>query len=404
MAIDSWQLPFAEQIDFLKQKVNLPTKSYKDMTTQQHDRAFVVAGAMKADLLNDLHQAVNKATAEGKSAKWFQDNFMSIVAKNGWTDWTGEDSKEGRAWRARVIYQTNLRTSHAAGRYKQMTDPAVLKSRPYWRYRHNSTEHPRMSHQRLNNLVLPADDPFWKFHFPPNGYGCQCNVESINARELARMGKDKPDTAPDYDIDQAGFNNIPGATWHPDLDKYPHDMAKQYLSANMQDGVFDRWLDTIADDVKTDLSTSAYDDVKRIKGYSAQEDATKKLLRERVGNNEQYPISVLSPAQKALLGVETQVIQFSHYDAVKQAFSRDGNTGFDHTAYAKLQYLIDNAHAIIRQDGAMSVWIDTAPNMTYLAVLQQTKSGKGLFLKSYRLGSPNEIERAKKRGTVLFEK
>lgn len=404
MATDTWQLPFAEQVDFLKQKVNLPTKSYKDMNARQHDRAFVVAGAMKADLLNDLHAAVNKAVGEGKSAKWFQDNFMSIVAKQGWSDFTGDDSKEGRAWRARVIYQTNMRTSHAAGRYKQMTDPAVLKSRPYWRYRHNSVEHPRINHQRLNNLVLPADDPFWKRNFTPNGYGCQCTIDAINERQLKALGKDKPDTAPDFEIDNDGFDSIPGASWHPDLEKYPSAIAKQYVSENMQDGVFERWLDRIAEEVKSDLDTNAYDDIKRLKGYSAQDEATKKLLRQRLGNTEQYPVAVLDQAQQSMLGVETQVIQFSQYDAIKQAYSRDGNTGFDHSAYGKLQYLIDNARAIIRQDDTMSVWIETELGKNYVAVLQQTKSGKGLFLKSYRLGSPNEIERAKKRGTVLFEK
>ena len=404
MATDTWQLPFAEQVDFLKQKVNLPTKSYKDMNARQHDRAFVVAGAMKADLLNDLHAAVNKAVSEGKSAKWFQDNFMSIVAKQGWSDFTGDDSKEGRAWRARVIYQTNMRTSHAAGRYKQMTDPAVLKARPYWRYRHNSVEHPRINHQRLNNLVLLADDPFWKRNFTPNGYGCQCTIDAINERQLKAMGKDKPDTAPDFEIDNDGFDSIPGASWHPDLEKYPPSIAKQYVSENMQDGVFERWLDRIAEEVKSDLDTNAYDDIKRLKGYSAQDEATKKLLRQRLGNTEQYPIAVLDQAQQSMLGVETQVIQFSQYDAIKQAYSRDGNTGFDHSAYGKLQYLIDNARAIIRQNDSMSVWIETELGKNYVAVLQQTKSGKGLFLKSYRLGSPNEIERAKKRGTVLFEK
>ena len=45
--------PFAEQIEFFRQKLNLPTEHWDDIMRETHDRAFVVAGAMKADLLDD---------------------------------------------------------------------------------------------------------------------------------------------------------------------------------------------------------------------------------------------------------------------------------------------------------------------------------------------------------------
>ena len=49
MTTETFQLPFQEQIDFLKQKVRLPTLTHRDISSRGHDRAFVVAGAMKAD-------------------------------------------------------------------------------------------------------------------------------------------------------------------------------------------------------------------------------------------------------------------------------------------------------------------------------------------------------------------
>jgi len=50
--------PFQAQIDFLRQKLQLPTDRWDDIIRSAHDRAFIVAGAAKADLLADLHQAV----------------------------------------------------------------------------------------------------------------------------------------------------------------------------------------------------------------------------------------------------------------------------------------------------------------------------------------------------------
>jgi hypothetical protein len=184
--------PYREQVDFFKQKLNLPTERFDDILKEAHDRAFVVAGAMKADLLNDLRQAVDRSIAEGKSIQWFRKEFDNIVAKHGWTGWTGEGTNAGRDWRTRVIYRTNLSASYAAGRWQQLNDPDLLKSRPYWKYIHNDTvQHPRPLHQSWSGMVLRHDDPFWQTHFPPNGWGCRCRVTAVRAGEY--QGHPPPD-------------------------------------------------------------------------------------------------------------------------------------------------------------------------------------------------------------------
>ena len=43
-SVSHTQLPFAEQIDFFRSKLNLPTESWTDIWQSEHDRAFVVAG------------------------------------------------------------------------------------------------------------------------------------------------------------------------------------------------------------------------------------------------------------------------------------------------------------------------------------------------------------------------
>lgn len=177
-----FDLPFQQQIDFFRDKINLPTKRWDDVWQSAHDRAFVVAGAAKADLLNDLRAAVDKAINNGTTLETFRKDFKKIVADNGWTGWTGEGSKSGEAWRTRVIYETNLRSSYAAGRWAQLNDPAFKKLMPYWRYVHNdSVLSPRPLHQRWGQirLTLPAEHVFWKTHFPPNGWGCRCRIVAV---------------------------------------------------------------------------------------------------------------------------------------------------------------------------------------------------------------------------------
>lgn len=164
--------PFAEQIAFLRAKLHLPTDRWDDIARGAHDRAFIVAGAAKADLLADLHTAVARA-AEGEGLAAFRKNFKVIVAKHGWTGWTGEGSAAGEAWRTRVIYQTNMATSYAAGRWRQLNEPGFAKLMPYWRYRHaDGVTNPRPQHLAWDGLTLPREHAFWKTHFPPNGWNC----------------------------------------------------------------------------------------------------------------------------------------------------------------------------------------------------------------------------------------
>lgn len=192
MAVAYGSLPFKEQIAFFRAKKDVLTDSYLDVWETQHDVAFMVAGANRADLLADLRTAVDKAISTGSTLETFRQDFAAITTTYGW-NYNG-----GFNWRTRVIYETNLRQSYNAGRWAQLQQ--VKQVRPFWRYRHNdAVEHPRPLHVNWNGLVLSADDPWWNTHYPANGWGCQCFVEALNARDLKRLGKSGPDTAPEIE-------------------------------------------------------------------------------------------------------------------------------------------------------------------------------------------------------------
>lgn len=189
MALKATSLQFAEQNQFFRRKLNLPTNAWTDIYTREHDYAFVVAGANRDDLVQDFRQAVEKAIVDGVTLEDFRKDFDRIVAKYGWS------YRGGRNWRSRVIYETNMRSSYMAGRYEQLM--AVREDRPYWQYLHSdAVEHPRPEHEAWNGLILRWDDPWWQYHFPINAWGCQCSVRALSDDDLARMGKKGPDEAP----------------------------------------------------------------------------------------------------------------------------------------------------------------------------------------------------------------
>lgn len=237
------KLPFAEQIAFFRGKLGnlVPTAKWTDLWQQEHDVAFMVAGAAKADLLADLAEAVDKAIADGETIQQFRRRFLEIIQRRGWAGFTGDDRTadrpqggRGLAWRTRVIYETNLLTSYAAGRRAQLEDGGYT----HWMYKHSDfVQRPRPHHVALNGIVRPKDDPFWQTHYPPNGWGCRCRVLGVRSPQQARrlggdwnkplpgwVGQADPRTGAPVGIDK-GFAYAPGASRADEVLRLVRDKA-----------------------------------------------------------------------------------------------------------------------------------------------------------------------------------
>jgi hypothetical protein len=207
--------PFDEAIRFLRGKTSTPTESWRDVWDGAHSKMFMVAGANKQALVDDFKESIAKALEQGTTLEEFRKDFDQIVKKHGWS-YKGE-----KGWRTRTIFETNLRTAYAAGRYAQMTEPDTLASFPYWQYHHSGALHPRLQHKAWDGEVYAADDPFWIVAYPPNGFGCGCFVVPVSRGGLKRLGKSGPDRAPN--LDQLGtdqplgvdpsFAYNPGMAW-----------------------------------------------------------------------------------------------------------------------------------------------------------------------------------------------
>ncbi|ALU41905.1 phage head morphogenesis protein [Pseudoalteromonas rubra] len=174
------KVQFREAINNFKDKVQIPTESYKDLMGHIHARAFTVAGATKTELLNDLYTDVLKAIEDGETITQFRKRFDETVAKHGWS-YNGK-----RGWRTQVIYQNNKNTARAAGRWEQQT--RLKERRPYLLYLTAGDQRVRPKHQTWHYILLPLEHKFWDTHYPPNGWMCRCKVVNLSERDIKRMG------------------------------------------------------------------------------------------------------------------------------------------------------------------------------------------------------------------------
>lgn len=242
-------LPFDKAIQYFRQKIRLPTRTYQDLWQGMHARAFVVAGAARNELLADLFTAVEKGIVEGTTLEEFRRDFDALVEKSGWK------YRGNRGWRTATIFNTNMRTAYQAGHYAQMTDSDVLAARPYLRYVASSSREPREEHMQWYNLVLPADDPWWDEHYPPNGWGCKCSVVNHSAREVEKLKKEeaggphpiKTDPSPDrhyqwVNPDTGEILDIPrgidpGWDYHPGKAAWGEQLSEEAMAAWEKQGI-----------------------------------------------------------------------------------------------------------------------------------------------------------------------
>lgn len=58
---------------------------------------------------------------------------------------------------------------------------------PWLQYQTKGDGRVRAEHDRLNGIVLPADDPFWTQYYPPNGWRCRCTVKPFTDAQLEKQ-------------------------------------------------------------------------------------------------------------------------------------------------------------------------------------------------------------------------
>ncbi len=364
--------PFAEQVAAFRTRLGelVPTARWDDISRSAHDRAFMVAGAMKADLLADLAGAVDKAVSQGTGLEAFRTEFREIVTRRGWHGWTGEGTKAGEAWRTRVIYRTNMATSYAAGRRAQLEEGGY----PLWVYRHGGSRDPRPEHLAWDGLTLPADHEFWATHSPPNGWGCSCYVLGARSeRGAARLGGN-----PEVE---------PGENWkRPD----PRTGAPKGL---------DRGWDYAPGASATDAILSLRDKLDHLPERPSIDLIRDWLAIPAFGAWLQapagrWPLARLAEADARAIGARVTVADLSAETALKQLREHPELTAAD---YAQAQAVVSSATRKVKDGERSLIFVrevdDSDRDGGHVLVVKATLSGEGLFITSFRRLSRRQARR-----------
>lgn len=188
-------LPPRDAVAYLESKGITPTRHWYDIWQEAQAKAVTVSGMTRLDLLEDVKKGLVDAVKNGKTGKMFIDDLAPLLRAKGWTGKrqninpkTGEVTEKGPDLPARLslIFFQNVQSAYMYGRYRAML--ANAEERPWWMYIAVLDSRTRPHHRALHRKVFRYDDPFWKTHYPPNGFYCRCRVRALSDAQLEREG------------------------------------------------------------------------------------------------------------------------------------------------------------------------------------------------------------------------
>lgn len=193
VAVDFRPLPFTEAIAaFARRGASLrDTDRWTEMMRDEHAAHFTVARSLGYDINGDIHAALQRLLREGGTFQSFAKEITPTLKSKGWWGKT-EGVQLGSRHRLKLIFDTNLRVSYAAGRWEKIQ--ATKRSLPFLMYSALDDERTRPAHRLWGGIdtgkpvILPVDHPWWRTHFPPCGWGCRCSVMQLTESMARRRG------------------------------------------------------------------------------------------------------------------------------------------------------------------------------------------------------------------------
>lgn len=183
-----------EVLDYFREKKLTPRFSWLDVWGEEHAHAFTVAGVLEERTLAEFRAGIDQALANGTGFDTFKAEMQRRLKPVGW--WgprSVADPERGmaktvdftRPKRLQTTFWSNVRAARAAGQWDRMQ--RTKRALPYILYVRTTAGDPRPEHLRWAGIILPVDHPFWRTHFPPNGWGCRCAVRQLSAAQAARL-------------------------------------------------------------------------------------------------------------------------------------------------------------------------------------------------------------------------
>jgi SPP1 gp7 family putative phage head morphogenesis protein len=183
--------------------IDFDTPDYNYMN-QLHSNVYNFAGAKTYQHLRELNDLLLDENGRVIPFNQFRDKvdeYRSMAM--------GTEKRYNELW-LRSEYNNAQAQAQAARRWKDFEEDADIF--PNLEYRTAGDANVRGSHEKLNGIIRPINDPFWDKYYPPNDYGCRCRARQTDATPTDTKGTS---------LDPLFKNNV-GKTGYIFPEKHPY--------------------------------------------------------------------------------------------------------------------------------------------------------------------------------------
>jgi SPP1 gp7 family putative phage head morphogenesis protein len=157
---------------------NVSTTDY-NMLKHLSENVHVFSGFKTQQTLKQATELMLDKDGELKSIAEFRKDILSINENYNVTYLEAE-------------YQQAVAASQMAGNWVEYENSKDVL--PNLTYHTAGDDHVRPEHAVLDGITLPIDDPFWNTHYPPNDWGCRCDVVQNDNQTTAKENVPDPKT------------------------------------------------------------------------------------------------------------------------------------------------------------------------------------------------------------------
>lgn len=178
--------PHDEASRFIREKPAVARQVFDQMLPELQARAFVISGIENLKTAQTVRDLIAQVP---EGADW-------DTTKRAVTDLLA-DLGDNATKRAETLLRTHVFQAYAAAEHRALTEPDNLEVFPFWQYKTMGDDRVRDSHAALDGLILPANDPFWKTHFPPWEWGCRCQVIPMTREQVEGIKRKESSLPPE---------------------------------------------------------------------------------------------------------------------------------------------------------------------------------------------------------------
>lgn len=388
---------------FLAKGARILTSHWTDLWQEEHARAFTVSKVNDLGVLNRIYGAVEKITSQGGTLASFKADLLPDLIKA-----VAEGKAPARLLTDRglaTIYTTNLRMARAAGKWERIQKLKALA--PYLMYVALDDGRARPQHAIWGGLdsdkpiILPVDHPFWRWFFPPNGWGCRCNVIQLSDADLRDRNLF---LTTDAELDAMGLPNSTTATLadiatrdfiRPDgiIERVPIGVDPGFAY-----NVGEAHLRGLSEALSGQLEAMASHNVSIAQAVLQQvvDETAFNVFLEQPGNN--FPVMVLGGSTRDLIGAKSAVVVISSDTWAKQIAAHP-EIGL--SEYRKLVELGATPDLVLKQGNLRLIFVKVAGDRWLKATVKVTKDARELFVVSYQFARAAEVARLKRLNEIV---